>query len=153
MENVEVFSPDERLELQRVITEAVMAALSAFTLGRRRLGHIATAANDTPRLVFLDTRDRNPGSINPTAEWRKAASQRYAAGTWKRSLAEVVPLRRFRASEVVQESGERLQAEHPTHHHIGAAIANTLKGLVDDGIVAKVAPGVYAPAIDGVSLA
>lgn len=134
------FTPAERVELQGVISDAVLSALNAFALGRRWKG----AGDGAAAGVGVEEA--------PEATWRKAASLRYASGTWKRSLTDVIPFARFRPSEIVREFGERLKSEHPTHHHIESAVANVLKWLCQDGVIVKIETGIYAPAIDGHAL-
>jgi len=132
-----LFNPGRLRELvQAAVAEAIesyAAECSVFVLDSANIG-VAT-------------------TVSAEAEWRDALRARYPdQGSWKRSLIDVIPFRRFAPREILRESGEELRRRHPSHNHIPNGVHNVLKWLVDDGVVARIAPGVYSPAINGDTL-
>jgi len=132
-----MLAPETLAQLQPVIADAVGAALRAFFLGRQR------------SVFTLDPRSASAAPINFADEWRSAMANRYAAGSWNRDVIELMPFALFEPRQI---DLEELRRRHPGREHPASGLANALKALVDDGVLAKAFRAMYAPAIDGVAI-
>jgi len=135
-------SDDGQQALRDIVTQTVDSVLKAFLSGAR-LG---------PRIFSIDPAALGRTSFSPENEWRKAMAIRYRPGSWKHSLIELAPFRPFRPAEILAENRAEFARRHPTHAHHESGIANTLAECVRDGVLVKVGPGLYGPAIDGIGI-
>jgi hypothetical protein len=86
------------------------------------------------------------------ATWRRQTLARLTPGTWKHSVADLIPGPRFRPYEIYTKCKDELQRRHPEHNNLSVGTHNALAELVRERAVAKLEGSTYAPAFDGVPL-
>lgn len=94
------------------------------------------------------------GSAGTTfAAWRGETLAALIPGTWKHSVADLIPGPRFRPFEIYTKQRDELQRRHENHNNLNVGTHNALADLVRDGVVVKIDDGLYAPAFAGVAIA
>jgi hypothetical protein len=117
---------------------------------------VENAANAVRQAYVLGSQQGNivlrPGGISSLDEWRTEMLARYATPSWKRTIVQLIPRCRFRATDIYVRRRPELEALQAGNNTLSVGTHNTLGAMLREGVLAKLGD-VWAPAVGGVALA